>query len=250
MDSPKRLPSMVAGLDYLKSCGVPVDFILDVGVFTCTYPLISCFSDKKHYLIEPVRSFHANIAKIYTTNKIDFELIECAAGDSEDIRYLCEYAKSGGESITHSRIFASLADAPTQDLVNQTQVVTHRVDGLVNRIVAARNIDSASYNLLLKIDVDGNEEEVIAGAVDVMDRCSVVVIEAPISKLLKRSMMLEELGFQLVDIVDPCYYKGALSQVDCIFVRKNLIRVCKVDPWLVSSRIDFDHWYAGSYVNA
>ncbi len=241
---------MVHGLEYLKNCNVPIDFIIDVGILTCTYPLIHCFPYLKHILIEPVRSFHANIESIYNSKNINHLLIKCAAGKSNEKLILCEYGKKGGTEVTHSRIFDMEANIPTDDLISKIVIDTKRVDTLLEMHQSECSPTKEKYEFLLKIDVDGTEEDILDGSQGSLDKCSVIVLEIPIVKLLGRVSLLDQLGFQVVDIVDPCYYKGCLSQVDCIFVRKELIRIHKVDPWLSSSNIDFSAWYEGRYIYA
>lgn len=250
MEEIKRLPSMIDGLSYIRRCGVPVDFVIDVGILSCTYPLIKVFPDKKHVLVEPVRSFHKNIESIYRDNGIDYMLCDFAAGSVNGNLVLCEYGKKSGENvITHSSIYRSIVDAPTVNLLSSVSIEVRRIDSLVSSVVSEIGLVGSDYFYLLKIDVDGSEEEIIEGALGALDRCSIVVLEVPITKLLGRVSLMEGVGFKCVDLVDPCYYKGALSQVDCIFVKNSLVRLFAVDPWLVSSTIDFDKWYEGRYTH-
>jgi hypothetical protein len=51
---------------------------------------------------------------------------------------------------------------------------------------------------------------------------------------------LREHGFQLWDIVDFCYYKGQLSQVDLIFLR-NDVKTQSFSPW-VEGPFDVTQW--------
>ncbi len=250
MQSAQRLPSMIQGLEYLKGCNVPVDFIIDVGILTCTYPLIHCFPDRKHILVEPVRSFHTNIESIYKSKNIDHLLLKCAAGKSNEKLVLCEYGKRGGTEVTHSRLFDVNADIPNEDLISKLIIDTKRVDTLLEMHKTECCASNDKYDFLLKIDVDGTEEDILEGSRNCLGQCSVIVLEIPIVKLLGRVSLLDQLGYQIVDIVDPCYYKGCLSQVDCIFVRKDLMRVHQVDPWQRSSSIDFSAWYEGRYIYA
>lgn len=248
MNTAKRLPSMIEGLEYLKRCNVPIGFIVDVGILTCTYPLIHCFPHKKHLLIEPVRSFHSEIHRIYTEARIDYKLLGCGAGRENGLRVLCEYARKGGRKVTHSRIFMSAQQAPVTDLVGCVDVEVQRIDSILDSYRVENGICNTDF-FLLKLDVDGAEEEVVAGAGAVLNRCSVVVLEVPIAKIAGRITLLDQIGFQCVDIVDPCYYKGGLSQVDCIFVKKDLIRPYHIDPWANTTSIDFDQWYEGRYTH-
>jgi FkbM family methyltransferase len=247
MSEAKRLPSMVAALEYIKECGVPIEYIVDVGILTSTYPLMHCFPTLKHLLVEPVRSFYPGIEEIYKKHNIDHTLMKCAAGARDSTLVLCEYAKDGGHKITHSKIFNSPSEAITTNLLACLDIEVRTVESLL-REAAEQGLVKADAPFLLKLDVDGTEEDIIEGAKGVLDRCSVVVLEVPIVKLLGRVQLLDSLGFTCVDIVDPCYYKRAMSQVDCIFVRKDLHRKHGVDPWSKGGPVEFSQWYEGAYV--
>jgi FkbM family methyltransferase len=250
MADTRRLPSMVDALEYIKKCDVPIDFILDVGILTCTYPLMQCFPSKKQFLVEPVRSFFPKIREIYDERKIDYTLVQCAAGSENDTLVLCEYGLDGGHVPTHSRIFKSPGEAPTANLIACVDIEVRKVDVIVRDVVAKEGSLPPTSSFLLKIDVDGTEEEILEGAREVLGRCSVVVLEVPIVKLLGRIQFLDQLGYQCTDIVEPCYYKGALSQVDCVFVRKDIYARLGVDPWSKGGSVDFSQWYEGRYVFA
>jgi hypothetical protein len=76
----------------------------------------------------------------------------------------------------------------------------------------------------MKIDVDGNELAVLNGAVQTLRSVDVVIIEAAVHhQFLDRLSFLMKHGFALVDIVDLCYYKDTLWQVDLVMVRQPLL---------------------------
>ena len=62
-------------------------------------------------------------------------------------------------------------------------------------------------------------------------------------QIFMRMQFLLEHGFQLFDIVDLAYYRGTLSQVDLIFVKRELYdTIDALVPW---KKTTFDNakWY-------
>jgi hypothetical protein len=90
-------------------------------------------------------------------------------------------------------------------------------------VLKSRN-DSPPY--LLKIDVDGVELQILNGATQTLKKCACVIIECPMSldhrMFFDRANFLNKSGFVLWDIVDFCYYKNELSQVDLVFVNSEM----------------------------
>jgi len=85
---------------------------------------------------------------------------------------------------------------------------------------------------LLKIDVDGHEIPILNGAKETFRDVSILIVEASVSTIRWKLDLVESSGFQLVDIVDLCYYHGVLSQVDLIFVKSEWVARCRdLVPW-------------------
>lgn len=77
---------------------------------------------------------------------------------------------------------------------------------------------------LLKIDVDGAELQILEGSQESLPRINVVVIEAGMRNFYERASFLVNHGFELFDIVDPCYYDDLLRQFDMIFANARMIQ--------------------------
>ena len=71
---------------------------------------------------------------------------------------------------------------------------------------------------LLKIDVDGPELDVLAGASSTLAKSGVVIVEAPLQYIAARAGYLADRGFSIFDIVDLCYYDDQLWQADLMFL--------------------------------
>ena len=85
---------------------------------------------------------------------------------------------------------------------------------------------------LLKIDVDGHEIQILNGAIETFKDVLILIVEAAVGTIRMKLVLLESSGFQLLDIADPCYYHGVLSQVDLIFIRSEWASRCRdLLPW-------------------
>lgn len=199
-------------LSYLAGAGVPITDIVDVGVQRGTPELIQLFPDRKHWLFEPAKSFHAAIDVNY--RHIRRSLVDCACSDTNGTLWLVEIAihKDG---------------VPSHAFLSKTQCEVDGSSTLSCAPVPMRRLDSFSQefakNYLLKIDVDGAELKVVAGSAGCIAAASIVVIEAVWSELAQRALAVQDFGFTLFDIVDRVVYGEAFWQCDLLFVRNDLV---------------------------
>ncbi len=205
-----RKPTKTNSLSYLRKNGLLPKTIIDVGVQHQTPELISVYPDCKHILVEPVMEYREKIIKNYSGVR-DKEFIWAAASSQPGNLYLnLQNKKQGSEKITHSQLTEKLLDNGAGYLVD---VIT------IDSLCAERQQDEP---YLLKVDVDGKDLEVLKGSEKTLSNTVCVIIEAPIETVLQRSQYLYKFGFMLYDIVDLCYYRGTLYQVDLIFLRKDV----------------------------
>lgn len=206
-----RHPTKADAFAKLKAMRVPVGAVLDVGVKTCTAELLQAWPDRPHVLMEPVIEWNEAIRRNYDAHGTSYEIINAAISDSD-----------GEVTLKTTSVYA---DAP----ISHSKMV-ETGDGPDHRTVPMRALDSivAERDLrrpfLLKIDVDGAEMSVLAGAQNTLAGCSIVVIEASIVNLIERARALQRAGFQLFDIVDLSYYDDRFVQADMIFLSKKTIR--------------------------
>ena len=122
------------------------------------------------------------------------------------------------------------ASVNAQKKITHARITDEKGDGAQIRSAPARTLDSvvAERDLkkpfLLKIDVDGAEMKVLAGATQTLASCSVVIIETGFKNMLERANCLHEAGFEIFDIVDLCYYDDRFVQADMIFLSKRIIK--------------------------
>lgn len=208
----KRQPTKAHSFKILKEMGVPVSTVIDVGILTSTYELIQAYGDVPQLLIEPIVEFEDRIRANYDKAGVNYELIKVAASDRDGETAMRTKSVRENVDITHAQM-ADTTDAPGQ----YRTVPVRKLD----TIVQERTLNKP---YLLKIDVDGAELSILRGAENVLKDCSVICIEVTMTTFFERAELIRRSGFQLVDVVDLCYYNDRLSQVDLIFVNTQIIQ--------------------------
>lgn len=215
-------------LKALKELGLPVGTVIDIGVHRQTPELIEAFPDKPHLLFEPVIEYHEDIRKNYS--QIDYTLFPIALSSETSEGYLGTIDLSGTGDISHSYI-ASDRDPGAR------KISISSLDDALNKI-------NCTLPYLIKLDVDGVELDVLRGSINSLTETVCVIIECPISMdykvFFERSNYLMANGFALWDIVDFCYYKNQLSQVDLVFVRQDF-KMTNLSPW--NQPFDPNQWH-------
>jgi FkbM family methyltransferase len=205
-----RRPLKIECLNKIKDLNIPIRTVLDIGILMGTYELMAVFGDKKHFLVEPIVEWNEHIRFAYTEKGIDFTLVNVAASNTNGVMNMETSTVILGQPISHARL-------------------TEKDTGANIRNVPVRTIDSLmqEYRMpppyLLKIDVDGVELLIMEGARQTFSDVNVVVVEASIKSCIERARFLQSSGFELFDIVDPCYYDNRLRQVDLVFLNSRII---------------------------
>jgi FkbM family methyltransferase len=232
---PHRMrPTKLESLQLLRQKGLPVATVLDVGVHQQTPELIRVYPDVRHILVEPAIEFHDSIRVNYAG--IDHVLVPKACGEFEGAAFLNIYDITGFGGITHTTI----TDHPSSPHYRQIDITT------LNSLIL---MFAPKGDILLKVDVDGVELKILKGAGACLQKCSCVVVEAALSidnnLFFDRVQYMREQGFELWDIVDFCYYKDCLSQVDAVFVRHDIkANLLQLNPWHDGQVFDSGKWIA------
>ncbi|MEM0928865.1 MAG: FkbM family methyltransferase [Pseudomonadota bacterium] len=225
-----RVPVKSQAFARLREMGVPVETVLDVGVLTCTWPLIQQYRDKLHVLMEPIEEFAPRIREIYEEQSVNYELVTAAMSDKDGEVTMQTKSVREGATITHARIVDDEHKRP--DLRK------------VKSMTLAKLIEEHQYKgpFLLKLDVDGAELEILKGAAPVLDQCSVICVEVGIKNFVQRADYIIRSGFQPFDIVDLCYYDRRLVQADMLFVNDRIIK--EMDLEIYRDGFDIAKWEA------
>lgn len=219
-------------LKRLMDEGLSFDYILDVGILHSTEELRLLFPDTKQYLFEPIPEFHAHIEKIYRANS--YELIKKACGREDGMSRLFQYSIKPEYEVTHSRIPNSAEEQPKPNEVEtQVEVIT------LDSFTSGRRLAGTG---LLKIDVDGNELEVLAGAHETLTKCSCVIIEAKKKEFFDRLSAMNALGFALYELCDFCYYDNVFMQCDLVMLNRSLVNINDFNPTWRNGGFKMDKW--------
>ncbi len=229
MKSSQRHPSKISLLQQLRDAEFPIECVLDVGIHFGTYELMAAFPEKKHYLFEPIEEHFDSIEKVYSDAKIDYELNKVAVSNADGTAQLTVSTVMQGQDVTHAR-FAQ-GEAPTETL---RTVPTLKLDTFV-----VEQAPAAPF--LLKIDVDGAEEMILEGAQEALKQCSVLILESPRDRLFERMQLAMAAGFELLEIIDLCYYSGYLVQVDLVFINPKYAPADYVD--ILKGGFSIDKWH-------
>jgi FkbM family methyltransferase len=219
-----RFPSRKDCLAFLRAEGLKPPTVIDVGVLTGTPDLMAAFPSALHLLIEPEAAHRDAIAQAYAG--LRHTLIEAAASDREGEAALTAEHRGGRSEVTHSHLLG---------------------DGRAGRAVRLARLDTlvaeaqAAGPFLLKIDTDGHEDAVLAGAPETLARSAVVIVEATPGTLAARLAACEAAGLRLFDIVDLAYLHGVLSQADLVFVNPMVFDPPALSPWS-SKPFSWDAW--------
>lgn len=184
--------------------------VIDVGILTGTSELISAWPEKKHILFEPVEEFAPIIEEAYS--RIDHELHHSAVSDISGTVGLELRSVIQGLPISHS-MMTERASAGDGKVIRQVPMIA------LDDFLQDREYPEP---FLLKIDIDGYELKVLRGAKNTLPRCSIVIVECPKSQLVERISAVQEAGFILFDLTEPCYYDKAFWQCDGVFLRADL----------------------------
>lgn len=196
----------------LKS--IHITGVVDVGVRESTAELIQTFPNAKHYLFEPVKRFFPDIKKNYSG--VDYELFDFALSDIDSRIYLLETSLLKDGVVTHSVIKTEPQFVDGAFVVACEPIDVRRFDSLG----VAKVIES---NFLLKVDVDGQDLNVLKGFGNKIGSAAIVIVECTYTSAIERISYVQSKGFSLVDLVDLVYYGDSLYQLDAVLVRNDLI---------------------------
>jgi FkbM family methyltransferase len=224
----QRLPIMQETLSLIRTMAdASVSSVVDIGAQRKTDFLMDAYPDKMHHLFEPVAAYHDELRRNYESRNIKYTLYPVALGKVDGILYLHNQSLDGSGSITHSQLMPT-KQPQLPHLVGITEVQCKRLD----HALTDNALSDLSY--LIKLDVDGLEEDIINSGRTVISKASFVIIEASIGKqnLCSRIMLLESCGFRVFDICDNAYYFGQLALVDIVMINNRLRTQCDAfRPW-------------------
>jgi len=205
---------MTGALAHLSRLGFKPQTLIDVGVAYQTSELYEAFRDATILLIEPLVEFEPFLRKI------------CASYNSQYI--LAAARETRGTAVLNVR-----ADKVGSSLLNEVE--GYAVDSsprtvpviTIDEVCLERNLRGP---FLIKVDVQGAEIQVLAGAKRTLQETEAVILEVSLfgfwiggPQFYDVIARMKEYGFVAYDFCGFLHrpFDNALSQVDVIFAREN-----------------------------
>lgn len=221
--SPRQ--SMEEALAHIKSVDFYPDLIIDVGVANGTPPLQNCFPKSFFYWIEPLTEFEKDIRGLKNIYSGDYCIT--AVGSSVGISEININEDLHGSSLLEQ-------EEHCKEKINKRQISVTTINEL-----SKKNNFKRFKRILLKLDVQGFELDVLAGASEIMDSVDVIIMEVGLFRHYKMApdfyeivVAMKKLGYVVYDIVEGLNrpYDFALSSKDLFFVKeKGMFR--KTQQW-------------------
>lgn len=201
--------TMTGSLVLAQKLGFEPKTVIDVGAALGTFNLYETFPHARHLLIEPIAENEPYLAKICRNLKSAEYMIAAAAKESG----VCTLSVSPG--MVHSAI----SDNPVTDNSNPylRKIPAITLDGICRE----RNLPGP---YLIKVDVDGKELDVLAGATEILQQTEYVIVEVTLfGQMYEVMSFMKSQGFAAYDIVDLAYrpIDAALWQIDMVFVKES-----------------------------
>jgi FkbM family methyltransferase len=206
--------SMLRSFLNIKHLGFEPQTVIDVGAGLGTFEIYEAFPKSRYLLIEPIAENEPYLKKICQhLERADY--IIAAASKAAGIVPL----QVNLSNLIHSSI-SEEGEAISENFELRTiQAIT------LDEVCGTRQLEGP---YLIKVDVDGRELDVLAGAIQILQNTELVIVEvalyvsARFDKMWTVINFMKEQGFVTYDIVDLSYRLSdlALHQVDIVFVKK------------------------------
>ena len=200
--------TMSGSLLLAKNSGFEPKTVIDVGAALGTFNLYETFPEARHLLIEPIAENEPYLAKICRKLKSAEYIIAAATKESG------VFTLKISPDMLHSSISEGVnADSQNPYLRNIPAIT-------LNEICRERNLPGP---YLIKVDVDGQELDVLAGATQILQQTEYITVEVCLlAQMYDIIHFMKSQGFVAYDIVDLGYRPsdGALWQVDMAFVKE------------------------------
>ena len=205
--------SMAGALRQLTTLGFHPRTVIDVGAASQTAELYEEYPKAEILLIEPLREFEPFLRKICEKYRAQYLL--AAAGECPGTATLNVHPDRFGSSFLKEEEGPAVDGEP-----RQVPVIT------IDDACAERSLKGP---YLIKVDVQGAELQVLAGARETLSNTEDIVLEVSLFGLMIGGPQFHDVisqmkscGFVVYDIYGFTYrpFDGALAQVDIVFVRE------------------------------
>lgn len=201
--------TMSGSLLLAKQLGFEPKTVIDVGAALGTFNLYETFPNSRHLLIEPIAENEPYLAKI--CRKLpSAEYIIAAATKESGV-----FTLNVSPDMLHSWISENRVTDSSNPYLRNIPAIT--LDGICRE----RNLPGP---YLIKVDVDGQELDVLAGAAEILQQTEYIIVEVTLfGQMYDVMSFMKSQGFVAYDIVDLGYrpIDAALWQVDMAFVKES-----------------------------
>jgi len=160
------------------------------------------FDDARIYAFEPLPTVYGKLKNNFLGDK-KFEPINLGLGERQEQLEFEENEYSPSSS------FLSLADSHIHAF--EKAVKTQKVIVSVDRMDDFFNSRQLEFPLMIKIDVQGFEDKVIAGGVDTIEKASMIICELSFVELYKGQLLFGEIFKKLASL--GFHYAGSIEQL-------------------------------------
>ena len=201
--------TMTGSLLLAKKLGFEPKTVIDVGAALGTFNLYETFPNARHLLIEPIAENEHYLAKICRKLQSAEYIIAAATKESG------VFTLNVSPDMLHSSISENRVIDNSNPYLRNIPAIT--LDGICRE----RNLPGP---YLIKVDVDGQELDVLAGATEILQQTEYVIVEVTLfGQMYDVMSFMKSQGFAAYDIVDLGYrpVDTALWQVDMAFVKES-----------------------------
>ncbi|MBF0276521.1 MAG: FkbM family methyltransferase [SAR324 cluster bacterium] len=205
--------TMAQVLEHVASLGFQPKTVIDIGVARGTPALYAAFPHAYHFLIEPLKEFEEDLKRICSLYQGSYVL--SAVGKKEDRMTINVHADPSASSL-FSEADGKLVDGTPREIPVET----------VDRLFAQHQLHGP---IVLKIDVQGAEIDVLAGAIQTLEQTELVLLEVSFFQFYESGpqfydvlVTMKNHGFVAYDFFGGHNrpFDGALAQIDVVFVKE------------------------------
>lgn len=199
--------------EHLKSLGVEVRTVIDVGIAFGTSSIYDAFPRARYFLIEPVAECLPVLEKLKKRLNAEYFLLAAGAENGE-------VTFNVHEDISGSSLFAQVEGKALDGEARPTPM--RRLDLLLP--------ENLEHPVFLKVDTQGAELEVLKGLGSRISEIDLLILETTMMPLRQGIPQFadivrycDEAGFAVYDVLEGHMraLDGALAQIDLAFVRKD-----------------------------